>query len=70
MQNETNWKPRFYLMGTFFGALIGLATTIMWARSVEEEGGTLKLTTKDAVQVALTVIGAMRGVSSLGSRVG
>ena len=66
MNNNENWKSKLMLSGTLIGAAVGLITAIMLARTAEEEGGELNITTSDLLKTSLTIISTIRGVAALG----
>lgn len=65
--NENNWKPKFILAGTAVGAVVGLATAYLLARTAEENrSGPPQISTADALKVGVSVIGVVRGIAALG----
>lgn len=65
--DQNNWKQKILAIGGLAGAIIGLATAYLLIRTAEEnDGGPPKINTKDAIRVALAIIGAARGIASLG----
>lgn len=70
MSIDNNWKTKLYITGAIVGALVGLGTAYLMARTAEEErgGGPPSITTADAIKSAIGVIGVMRGIASLGDR--
>lgn len=64
-----NWKRQFLISGAVVGALVGVATAFLLARAAEEDGdGPPEIKTVDIIRAAMSIIGAMRGVASLGKR--
>ena len=62
-----NWKTKTYIIGAVAGALVGLGTAFLLARSsAERTGGPPKVTTMDALKVGVGVIGLMRAIAALG----
>ncbi len=68
-QNHTSWKANILLIGTVLGALVGLGTAYLLARTAEElQDGPPKINTTDALKVGINVVGVMRGIASLADR--
>jgi len=64
-----NWKTKILLIGTVAGALIGLSTAYLLARTAEEESnGPPKISTADALKASISVIGVARGIAALAGR--
>lgn len=64
-----NWKVKILLIGTALGALIGLGTAYLLARTAEEnDEGPPKIKTGDALKAGINIIGVMRGIASLAGR--
>lgn len=69
MSTTDNWKTKILIVGAFAGALIGLGTAYLLARTAEESGnGPPKISTGDAIKSALGIVGVMRGIASLGDQ--
>ena len=67
ISSSNNWKPKILLVGTAIGALIGLGTAYLLARTAEEAGeGPPEITTGDAVKTVVGIIALMRGIAALG----
>lgn len=67
MELDNSWKTKTYIIGAVAGALIGLGTAFLLARSSDERsGGPPEVTTMDALKVGIAVIGVMRGIAALG----
>lgn len=67
--SDPNWKNRIIIIGTLIGALLGFGSAYLLARTADESGsGPPHITTGDAIKTAITVIGVMRGIASLGER--
>jgi len=67
LEADNSWKTKTYIIGAVAGALIGLATAFLLARSSDERsGGPPKVSTIDALKVGVGVIGLVRGIASLG----
>ena len=64
-----NWKTKVLIIGTAIGALVGLGTAYLLARTAEENNdGPPKIKTGDALKVGVNVIGVMGGIASLAGR--
>ena len=62
-----SWKTKTYIIGAVAGALLGVGTAFLLARSSNERtGGPPEVTTMDALKVGVAVIGLVRGIASLG----
>ena len=63
-----SWKTKFLVAGTTVGAIVGLGTAYLLARTAEENsaGGPPTITTTDALKAGVSVIGVIRGIASLG----
>ncbi|MGB1253335.1 MAG: hypothetical protein ACPG8W_22170 [Candidatus Promineifilaceae bacterium] len=59
-------RSQILLIGTLVGAGLGLITSILLAREAEQDNGELNITAGDILRTATTLVGAMRGVASLG----
>ncbi|MBP6471791.1 MAG: hypothetical protein KBE23_08600 [Chloroflexi bacterium] len=69
MQSEgnQNWKVKLLVIGTVAGALIGLGTAYLMARTSEENvGGPPEISTADALRIGINAIGLIRGIAALG----
>ncbi len=67
MELDNNWKTKTYIIGAVAGALVGLGTAFLLARSSDERlGGPPEVTTMDALKVGVAVIGLVRGIAALG----
>lgn len=68
-EEASQWRTRVLLIGAGIGAVVGVATAYLLARTAEESGGgPPKISTGDAVKAAVGVIGVVRGIASLGDR--
>lgn len=68
-QLNVNWKTKMLISGAVIGAAVGLATSYLLSRTVDEAGGeTPDINTMDALKAVVGVIGVMRGIAALGSR--
>ena len=64
-----NWRGQLLLIGAGIGALLGVSTAYLLARTAEESrGGPPQIKTGDAVKAAVGVIGIMRAIAALGSK--
>jgi gas vesicle protein len=64
-----NWKTKILLIGTLAGALVGLSTAYLLARTAEEENnGPPQISTGDALKASISVIGVARGIAALAGR--
>ncbi|MEW5989688.1 MAG: hypothetical protein AB1791_23945 [Chloroflexota bacterium] len=67
MNENANWKARILVMGVLVGAAVGLGAAYLLARAAEEQqGGPPTIKTMDAIKAAISVIGVVRGIASLG----
>ena len=66
-----NWRTKFLLIGGILGAVVGVGTAYLMARTAEEsQAGPPQISTGDAVKAAVAVIGTVRGLAALGDRRG
>ena len=66
--SNINWKTKMLVSGAVLGAAVGLATSYLLSRTVEERGGDApNINTMDALKAVVGVIGVMRGIAALGS---
>jgi hypothetical protein len=67
LEPKSNWKTKAYIIGAVGGALVGLGTAFLLARSSDERGGEPPdVSTGDFLKVGVAVIGLVRGIASLG----
>ncbi len=67
IQSDDSWKTKTYLIGALSGALVGLGTAFLVARSSDERGGgPPEISTSDLLKVGVAVIGLVRGIAALG----
>ena len=68
MEMATETEPdNTYIIGAVAGALLGLGTAFLLARSSDERsGGPPEVSTLDAIKVGVGIIGLVRGIASLG----
>jgi hypothetical protein len=67
MIQNGNWKVRTLLISGTIGALLGIGAGLLFVRVNEESGGTKKLSTSQAVKLAVAALGVVRQASQLGS---
>ena len=66
IDNNKNWKTKVLVIGAGLGALVGLGTAYLLARTAEEASdGPPKIKTGDALKAGVNVIGVMRGIAAL-----
>ena len=69
-----NWKTRATLIGGFLGLLIGVASAMLYIRTVQGEQGdredvTLpEVKTTDILPIVVTAVGLVRTIAGLGTR--
>lgn len=69
INDNDSWKSKALLVGGVLGALVGVGTAYLLARTAEEKGGgPPAISTADAVKATVGIIGLMRGIASLGDR--
>lgn len=62
-----NWKAKVLIIGTVAGALMGLGTAYLMARSSDHRrGGPPEISTGEALRVGIAAIGLVRGIAALG----
>lgn len=67
IQPNNNWKTKTYLIGAVVGAVVGLGTAFLVARSSDERGGgPPEISTGDLLKVGVGVFGLVRGIAALG----
>ncbi len=67
LEGNENWKVTLMVVGTLVGALLGLTTGYLMARTSEEKrGGPPAIKTTDALRIGISAIGLIRGVAALG----
>lgn len=68
MEPNSSWKTKTYIIGAVAGALIGLGTAFLLARSADERGGgPPEVSTGDFLKVGVGIIGLIRGIAALGN---
>ncbi|MBK8987864.1 MAG: hypothetical protein IPM39_17650 [Chloroflexi bacterium] len=66
-EENGNWKTKMLLIGAISGALIGLGTAYLMARTSEEKhGGPPEISTTEALRIGINAIGLIRGIAALG----
>ncbi len=69
METTGNWRTKTLIIGGVIGALIGVSTAYLLARTAEESsGGPPKISTGDAIKSAIGIVGLVRGIAALGDR--
>ncbi len=69
VESTENWKMKILLIGTALGAVVGLGTAYLLARTAEENhDGPPKIKTGDALKIGVNIIGVIRGIASLAGR--
>lgn len=69
MARTDNWRMKALIIGALIGALIGVGTAYLLARTADESGGgPPQISTGDAIKSAIGVVGLVRGIASLGDR--
>jgi hypothetical protein len=66
MSQDQSWKVRVLIAGGIIGALLGLGAGFLYVRVAEEGGGPKKVSTGEAVKLAIAALGVVRQVSQLG----
>ena len=69
---ETNqdWKTKLLVMGGVTGAIVGIVTAYLLARTAEEQNqGPPQIKTNDAIRIVLGIIGTVRGIADLGRKI-
>lgn len=61
-----DWKMRVLLIGAVAGALLGLGTAYLLARTAEEaDSGPPSISTADALKAGVNIVGVVRGIAAL-----
>ena len=61
------WKTKMLLGGAAIGAFLGVGTAFLLARTSEEKrGGPPEFQTMDALKIAISLFGLIRGIAALG----
>jgi len=67
LESSDNWKTKVLIGSTVLGAVTGLAAGYLMSRNAEEKASSPpKIKTMDALRLAITVIGVVRGIAALG----
>jgi hypothetical protein len=66
MSQDQSWKVRVLIAGGIIGALLGLGAGFLYVRVAEESGGPNRVSTGEAVKLAIAALGVVRQVSQLG----
>ncbi len=60
------WKMRVLIIGALVGAIVGLGTAYLLARTAEEsESGPPTISTADALKAGVNIVGVVRGIAAL-----
>ncbi|MCA9936016.1 MAG: hypothetical protein H6662_10005 [Ardenticatenaceae bacterium] len=66
-ETTSSWKTKLLITGALAGALLGLATAYLLARTAEEnKGGPPAVNTVDALKASIGLIGIIRSIAALG----
>jgi len=66
-EGHENWKVKMLIIGALAGAVVGLGTAYLMARTSEENrGGPPEIKTTDALRIGINAIGLIRGIAALG----
>ena len=64
---QLNWKAKMLIIGAVTGALVGLGTAYLMARTSDENrGGPPEISTMEALRIGINAIGLIRGIAALG----
>ena len=63
---SNSWKTRVLIAGGLIGALLGLGAGFLYVRVTEETGDPKKISTGNAVKLAIAALGVVRQASQLG----
>jgi len=65
--SNINWKTKAMILGTAVGALIGLGAATLFTRNADKSGGSdaPEVSTTEALGLAISIIGLVRGIASL-----
>lgn len=65
--SNINWKTKAMIAGTVVGALIGLGAATLFTRNAAKNGSdeAPEVSTAEALGLAISIIGLVRGISSL-----
>lgn len=67
MNRPGSWKTKVLLSGAAIGAVLGLLTAYLLARTSEETaGGPPSIKTGDVLKASIGIIGIVRSIASLG----
>jgi hypothetical protein len=66
-QEKLNWKMKMLIGGAAIGALLGVGTSYLMARTSEERrNGPPEIQTMDILKIAISLFGLIRGIAALG----
>ncbi|GIK55246.1 MAG: hypothetical protein HND44_22955 [Chloroflexi bacterium] len=65
--SNINWKTKAMIVGTVVGALIGLGAATLFTRNADKSGSgeAPEVSTAEALGLAISIIGIVRGIASL-----
>jgi hypothetical protein len=67
LESNDNWKTKILVVSTLLGAVAGLSAGYLLSRNSEEKAGSPpSIQTMDALRLAISVIGVVRGIAALG----
>lgn len=62
-----SWKAQMLIGGAVIGALLGVGTSYLMARTSEEKrGGPPEFQTMEILKIAISLFGLIRGIAALG----
>ncbi len=62
-----SWKTKMLIGGALIGALLGIGTSYLMARTAEEKrGGPPEFQTMEVLKIAISIFGLVRGIAALG----
>lgn len=62
-----SWKAQMLIGGAIVGAVLGMGTSYLMARTSEEKrGGPPEFQTMEVLKIAISLFGLIRGIAALG----
>lgn len=62
-----NWRMKMMIGGAVVGAVLGVGTSFLMARTSEERrGGPPEFKTMEVLKIAISLFGLIRGIAALG----